>query len=85
MATIVPDYLKTLQSDPEQPVSAIIRIYNDPQANTAQLANLGLTVTQTFSLVPGLAVTGPAKGVVALLDEPWVISIEQDQPVHTTM
>ena len=83
MATIAPDYLKILQIDPEQSVSVIIRTHNAPQSNAEQLANLGLTLTQTFSLVQGLATIGPAKGVIALLDEPWVISIEPDQPVHT--
>ncbi|HEY83727.1 MAG TPA: hypothetical protein G4N96_01245 [Chloroflexi bacterium] len=84
MAAIAPDYLKILQTNPKQSFSVIIRAHNNPQAKAAQLINSGLTITQTFSLIPGFAVTGPASDIITLLDEPWVISIEPDEPVKTS-
>jgi hypothetical protein len=83
MAKIDPEFLQTLESRPEESFSVIIRSVGNSQANAAQLINSGLTVTQTFSLIPGFAITGPASDIITLLDEPWVISIEADEPVHT--
>jgi hypothetical protein len=83
MAAINLDYLKSLQKDPEQSVAVIIKTNDSPAAYTARAEELGLTVTRTFSLISAIAATGPARAVIALTSEPWVDSIEPDQPVHT--
>jgi hypothetical protein len=83
MAKIDPEFLQILKSRPKETYSVIIRSVGNSQANAAKLANSGLAITQTFSLIPGFAITGPASDIITLLDEPWVISIEADEPVHT--
>ena len=84
MATIAPDYLKILQANPKQSFSVIIRSVGNSRADAVKLANSGLAITQTFSLIPGFAVTGPASDIIALLNEPWVVSIEADKPIKTS-
>ena len=84
MTVIKPDvFLRQLQADPQQSVSVIIRTSADPKARAPQIERLGLTVTRTITLVPSIAATGPAKAVLTLASESWVVSIEPDQPVHT--
>ncbi len=83
MAKIASEFLQVLKSSPKETFSVIVRSVGNLQANAVKLANSGLAITQTFSLIPGFAVTGPASNIIALLDEPWVISIEADEPVHT--
>lgn len=83
MARIEAGYRQQLEANPDQEVSVIIRTAGDATVHAAQVSALGLRVTQYFSLVPGLAVTGPAAAVLRLVDENWVSSIEPDQPVHT--
>ena len=82
MAKIDPEFLKILKSSPQKSVSVIIRTRSNAQAKAAQLADAGLKVTQTFNLVPGFAVTGPGGDILALLDKPWILSVEADKPVQ---
>jgi hypothetical protein len=83
MTALKPEYLKSLQQDPQRSVNAIVKTTTDPASNVDRITVLGLTVTRTFSLIFALAVTGPAQAVIGLAVEPWVVSIEPDQPVHT--
>ncbi len=84
MAKIDPAYLQTLQHDPNHSVAVIVKTLPPSKDHTNRAETLGLTVTHTFSLLPAFAATGPASAVMALISEPWVVSIEPDQPVYTT-
>jgi hypothetical protein len=72
-----------LGADPEQSVALIVRTDGDPSPHLSHLAELGLKVGHQFKLVPGVSVTGRAAGALSLLDETWVLKIEEDRPVTT--
>ena len=72
-----------LAADPEQSVALIVRTDGDPSPHLSRLAELGLQVGHQFRLVPGVSVTGSAGAALLLIEEKWVIKIEEDRPVTT--
>jgi hypothetical protein len=72
-----------LAADPERSVALIIRTDGDPTPHLTRLAKLGLQVGHQFKLVPGVSVTGSAAAALLLLNEMWVLKVEEDQPVTT--
>ena len=72
-----------LAADPERSVALIVRTDGDPTPHLSRLAGLGLQVGHQFRLVPGVSVTGSAGAALLLLDEEWVVKIEEDRPVTT--
>jgi hypothetical protein len=72
-----------LAADSEQSVALIVRTDGDPSPHLPRLAELGLQVGHQFRLVPGVSVTGSAGAALLLIEEEWVIKIEEDQPVTT--
>jgi len=72
-----------LAADPERSVALIVRTDGDPSPHLPRLAELGLKVGHKFRLVPGVSVTGPAEAALLLIEQKWVISIEEDRPVTT--
>jgi hypothetical protein len=61
----------------------IIRLTDDPQAHVPALTARGLTVRHTYALTSSLAIEGSASASLALANEAWVVSIEEDKTVHT--
>ncbi len=74
---------RTLAADPNRPVALIVRTAGDPTPHLPRLAELGLQVGHQFRLVPGVSVTGRAAAALALLNEDWITTIEEDRPVKT--
>jgi len=74
---------KNLAADPERSVALIIRTAGDPTPHLPRLAELGLRVGHQFKLVPGVSVAGRAAAALSLLDEDWIVKIEEDRPVKT--
>jgi hypothetical protein len=72
-----------LAADPEQSVALIVRTDGAPAPYLPRLAELGLQVGHQFRLVPGVSVTGSAGAALLLIEEKWVIKIEEDRPVTT--
>jgi len=72
-----------LTADPEQSMALIVRTDGDPTPHLSRLAELGFRVGHQFRLVPGVSVTGSAAAALSLLEEEWVIKVEEDQPVKT--
>jgi hypothetical protein len=72
-----------LGTDSEQSVALIVRTDGDPTPHLGRLSELGLQVGHQFKLVPGVSVTGRAAAALSLLDETWVLKIEEDRPVTT--
>ncbi len=72
-----------LAADPEQAVALIVRTDGDPTPHLPRLAELDLQVGHQFRLVPGVSVTGSAGAALLLIEEKWVIKIEEDRPVTT--
>ncbi len=59
----------------------IIRTRGDPDQNIRRLEARGLRVARRLQLVRSLAVRGKASAGLAILDEDWVVAIEEDRPV----
>jgi hypothetical protein len=72
-----------LAADPEQLVALIVRTDGDPAPHLPRLAEMGLQVGHQFKLVPGVSVTGSAAAALSLIEEKWVLKVEEDQPVTT--
>lgn len=83
MAKIAPDLQKKLQLDPDAVVNLILRLTDSPDQHVNALKARGLAVLFTYSLIPAVAVQGKASACLGLIDEPWVLAIEEDKPVHT--
>jgi len=81
-AKITPEYYKTLRHGGDRPVQAIVRVADRADRYRDELASRGFEIRRLFTLIPGLAVTGPASRLLELLSEPWVMSIEPDRPVY---
>jgi hypothetical protein len=75
--------LEKLNADPLQAVALIVRTDGDPTPRLPRLEELGFQVGHQFRLLPGVSVTGSAVAALSLLDEEWVIKIEEDRPVRT--
>jgi hypothetical protein len=69
---------------PQIQVRAIVRTIADLDETAAILEQRGMKITRRYHLLPAVAVTGLAQDVLALADEDWIASIEEDQQVHTT-
>ena len=83
MAKLQPDLKAKLERAPDSVVNLIVRLNDPPDARVADVRALGLTVRYTYSLVPGMAIQGTASASLALAKKPWVLSVEEDKPVHT--
>ena len=83
MANISPDLKSKLQKSPAATVRLIVRLADDPSSRVAAVQAHGLIVRHTYSLISAVAVEGAASASLALAEEPWVVSIEEDKAVHT--
>ena len=83
VANISQDLKSKLQQNSNATVRLIVRLKGDPGSRVAAVQALGLTVRHTYSLISALAVEGSASASLALAEEPWVVSIEEDSAVHT--
>ncbi len=82
MATITPDLVKKLQREPNATVNLIVRLVDSPEVHVADAQAKGLQVQRTFSLISAMAVRGTAAAALALMNESWVVSVEEDKSVH---
>ncbi len=77
------DLIEKLKANPEAEVHLVVRLKRGTGDNLRRLSNMGLRVRHRFRLTRTVAVTGRAADCLALQDEPWVESIEEDKPVTT--
>lgn len=61
----------------------IVRVAQADDAAAAALASMGFAVRDRMQLLPSFAVSGPGAAVAALVEQPWVLAVEEDRPVHT--
>lgn len=64
-------------------LTVIIRVEQSDDEAAAALAALGFEVKHRMQLLPSFAASGHGTAVAALAAQPWVLAIEEDQPVHT--
>lgn len=83
MAHIAPELKTKLKRDPQALVDLIVRLKDAPDKRAADFKARGLAVRRTFTLISAVAVQGPAATMLALANESWVLSVEEDKSVHT--
>ncbi len=83
MASLSPDIQSKIARDPNAPLNLIVRVDTSPSAHLDDLKKLGFTVKRSFTLTPSVAIQGAASAAQDLARQPWVVSIEEDKPVHT--
>jgi len=71
------------RAEPDRPFDGIVTVAADPADCVARLERLDLTVRRTFHLTRTLAVSGPARAFLALIQTDWIVKIEEDRPVRT--
>ena len=83
MATISTDLQSQLKENPNDNFDLIVRTQGDATPHLEWVAAAGITITQTFRLSPGLAITCSGANAQKLIIQQWVISVELDKPVTT--
>ena len=83
VASISQNLKARLEQNPNASVRLIVRLKDNPGSRVAAVQAHGLTVRHTYSLISALAVEGSASASLALAQEPWVVSVEEDTVVHT--
>lgn len=72
-----------LRANPSAKVAVIVTTDGSPDEFAPRAEAMRLKVHRQYKLRHMLALRGPANAVLALLDEPWVLFVEEDQPVTT--
>jgi len=70
-----------MRKRPKDTVRLILRVEGDVSQATARLAELGVTILRSFSLIKAVAVSCSGETALALQKEPWVQAIEEDRQV----
>lgn len=83
MMRVEAQLLEKLKADPEAEFNLIIGVKEDPAESASRLSAMGVEVRRIFSLTKTVAIRGKAAACLALANEPWVKSIEEDKKVHT--
>jgi len=83
MVKIKAEFEQRLRADPSAPAAVIVAVDGSPSEFTPRVEEMGLEVHRQYKLRQMLALRGPADAALALLDEPWVLSVKEDQTVTT--
>jgi hypothetical protein len=83
MANLSSNLRTKLQNNLDTDVNLIVRLADNPNQRIASIQSRGFTVRRTLSLISAVALCGSGSAALDLAKEPWVISIEEDKPVHT--
>jgi hypothetical protein len=84
MATIDSKLEQRLRDMPNRAIDLIVRTASDPTPHLQWLTDHGIEVRQVFKLSPGVAVSAPGRDGLKLLEQDWVVSIEEDAGVRAT-
>ncbi len=80
---IKPEFTARLRGDPSAQAAVIVTTDGPPAGFADRAEALGLRVHRQFKLRPMLALGGPASAVLTLLEESWVLLVEEDQKMTT--
>ena len=83
MGNISPTLKEKLERNPTGILGVIVRVQGDAATHTLQVQSFGLSVKHAYTLIPGFALQGTGSAILTLAKESWVVSIEEDKPVHT--
>ena len=74
---------RAIETAPQQPLDAIVRVRSADDETQSRLDAAGLTVRYRLNLVPQFVVTGPGQALLSLADAEWLVGVEVDRSVHT--
>jgi len=72
-----------LRADPLASMAVIVTTDGSAADFAPRAEALGFQVHRQYKLRQMLALRGLSKAVLTLFEEPWVLSVEEDQPVTT--
>lgn len=81
MAKIDGQLLERMKKDPQAAVNLIVRIKGAPEDYLPFFSAKGIEVRQVIYLLKALAIRGPAGQCLPILEENWVLAIEEDRPL----
>lgn len=73
--------LERLKKDPQSTVNLIVRTRGQPEDYLSFFSGKGIEVRHQIQLLKALAIHGPAGQCLPLLEEDWVLAIEEDRPL----
>lgn len=74
--------VRRLQSAPERDFDLLLRLSADASDAVDRLSQRGVRVRRRFRLIQALAVRASGKEALRLLEEPWVVAVEEDKEVR---
>lgn len=74
--------VRRLKSLPEREFDLLLRVSPDAEDAAAKVANRGVQVRRRFRLTHALAVRASGQAALRLLQEPWVVRVEEDRDVR---
>lgn len=78
-----PDILRRMiEASPHASYDLILRVSEVGEDQQKQIEEAGFAVHRCIRLIPSFVVTGSGDALLDLLDCPWLIAVEPDQPVR---
>ncbi len=74
--------VRRLKSFPEREFDLLLRVSPDARDAAAEVGKRGLEVRRRYRLIDALAVRASGKEALRLMEEPWVVSVEEDRDVQ---
>jgi len=74
--------LRRLRAAPESEFLLIVQVSQDVDGAAGRLQSSGLEVRRLLRLISALAVRASGEQTLRLLEEPWVLRVEEDRPVQ---
>ena len=74
--------VRRLQSAPDREFDLLLRLSADAGDAIGRLSKRGVQVRRRFRLIQALAVRASGKEALRLLEEPWVVAVEEDKEVR---
>jgi hypothetical protein len=81
MEKIEQAFQSRLEDRPTDIVRLIVRVAGDMSTATVRLTEMGITPLRSFGLTKAVSISCSAKTALSLLQEPWVLSVEEDRQV----
>jgi len=83
MPQVDPDLEKQVESNPDETFHLIVRVDGDLDLRQGQLEADGFTIKRRLRLIRGFAAAARGCDVLMVMQETWVVAIEEDRPVTT--
>ncbi len=82
MSKCTRELLNRIAREPSENLDLLLRVQEAGQVQRAAIESAGFVVRHQTTIVPCFAVSGPGLALNALLNEPWLVCVEEDRPVE---